>query len=200
MGGVKAVFIEDADDLDRGAHTLLKTLEEPSGPALFILRASSTESMPATIASRCQVLRFAPSPLSEISSALEKRGLAKGEAEELAVLSGGRPGHALRLLKDGAFRAEMESAAASFASLPNASIPARLRAVADFLPKDEVNKTSVALERLDAWERLARTSLLKADRHQERFITILEAIAAARSALLRNGNPQLALEYVALRV
>jgi DNA polymerase III delta prime subunit len=40
------------------ANALLKSLEEPSGSAIFVLLADSVESLLPTIASRCAVLRF----------------------------------------------------------------------------------------------------------------------------------------------
>ncbi|NBS41648.1 AAA family ATPase, partial [bacterium] len=62
-GETKAAFIEEADRLSDGAaNALLKTLEEPRGDTVIILRAETLESVSQTIASRCQVLRFCPVP------------------------------------------------------------------------------------------------------------------------------------------
>lgn len=45
------------------ANALLKSLEEPSASAIFILLSDSVESLLPTIASRCAVLRFSQSEL-----------------------------------------------------------------------------------------------------------------------------------------
>ena len=56
----RIVWIEEADRLSISAsNALLKILEEPGTRTLFLLRAPHTESVVATIASRCQVIRFA---------------------------------------------------------------------------------------------------------------------------------------------
>jgi DNA polymerase III delta prime subunit len=49
------------------ANALLKSLEEPSANAIFILLADSVESLLPTIASRCAVLRFPQRTLPEWS-------------------------------------------------------------------------------------------------------------------------------------
>jgi len=48
-----------------GANALLKSLEEPSASAIFILLADSLESLLPTIVSRCAALRFARTSLPE---------------------------------------------------------------------------------------------------------------------------------------
>ena len=61
-GGRKAVLVAPAERMTRAAaNTLLKTLEEPPGDALFVLAAHRAGALPATIRSRCQILDF-PTP------------------------------------------------------------------------------------------------------------------------------------------
>src|SRR5918999_2105693 len=62
--GVRRVFILRADTLNvQAANALLKTLEEPQGGAVFVLRASSLEGVLPTVVSRAQMVRFDPVPL-----------------------------------------------------------------------------------------------------------------------------------------
>lgn len=83
------------------ANALLKTLEEPSGNVLLLITASSAEALPATIASRCELLRLRPVPLDELAQGLETHwGIEPEQARLLASLSGGRPGYALQLHQD----------------------------------------------------------------------------------------------------
>lgn len=163
FSGRKAAFVEEADCLSPGAaNALLKTLEEPKGNALIVLRAPSVESVPATIASRCQPLRLYPVPRERIVKALVLRGLDPEEAQVLAGLSLGAPGRALALLKDGAARAEVEVGFAGFHACTSGSLSARLRSAAALLPKEETNKATVLDRTLDTWEQAARDALLHA--------------------------------------
>jgi DNA polymerase-3 subunit delta' len=83
------------------ANALLKTLEEPAGRVVLILTADSADSLLPTIVSRCQSLVLRPLPLEKVESALLLRWNAtESQARQLAHLSGGRLGLAVRLLSD----------------------------------------------------------------------------------------------------
>jgi DNA polymerase-3 subunit delta' len=83
------------------ANALLKTLEEPPERVIIILTADLVDPLLPTIVSRCQSLSLRPLPLDRVESALlERWGAEKGRAHQLAHLSGGRLGLAVRLLSD----------------------------------------------------------------------------------------------------
>jgi DNA polymerase-3 subunit delta' len=196
-GGRKALFIEEADRLNAAAgNALLKTLEEPRGDAVIILRAPSAESVPATVASRCQTIRFNAVPRATLSEALRRRGLDREEADSIAAASFGRPGVAIRLIGDGAYRAEEETATSLAKELLASGIGARLRAAGELLPKDEANKAVVAARTIDAWERLLRDRMLAS--FDRKDAVPLRRLSEARNAIAHNGNPQLALEHILL--
>jgi DNA polymerase-3 subunit delta' len=97
-----ALLLRFEEANDSAANALLKTLEEPPPRVILILTADNPESLLPTIVSRCEVLRLRPLPVSLVREGLETRwGVPAGEAELLANLSGGRPGYALRLRRDG---------------------------------------------------------------------------------------------------
>lgn len=76
---------------------LLKTLEEPPPFACLMLIAESVDSLPPTIASRCQTISLRPVPTSQIEQALTYQ-FPSLPAEQLALiarLASGRPGWAL---------------------------------------------------------------------------------------------------------
>ncbi len=213
-GGWKTILIEEAHLLHTGAaNALLKTLEEPSGKTLFILRASTTASVPATIASRCQILRFHLVLQEEIIAALRKRGLDLEEAQQLALLSGGAPGRAIRLVEDSAFRAQIETAFASTMRLFEADLSDRLRLAKELIPKDETKQQDTLDHILHTWETVLRDMLLislgcktqaigangfalKKDRGY--WQRVLEAIVDMRQQTLSSLNPLLALEHILL--
>ena len=57
--GWKIALIEEADTLSISAHNaLLKTLEEPPSQVMIILLARRTSQLPATILSRCRMIKL----------------------------------------------------------------------------------------------------------------------------------------------
>lgn len=94
----KIFLFEEAGMMnDEAANALLKTLEEPSSTVVFILITESEDDLPATVASRCRVVRFGRAGEAEIRDALISRAFDAEQAGEAARISGGRPGLALAL-------------------------------------------------------------------------------------------------------
>ena len=94
----KVFLFEEAGLMnDEAANALLKTLEEPSLTAAFILITESEDDLPGTVASRCRIIRFGRAGEAEIRQALVDRDLDSEQAGEAARISGGRPGLALAL-------------------------------------------------------------------------------------------------------
>jgi DNA polymerase-3 subunit delta' len=99
-GGYKVVVLDPAESMTRhAANTLLKTLEEPPGTAVFILVAHQNGLLPATIRSRCQMLEF-PLPPTGLTEPWLKARLTDGApAERLLRMAGGVPFRALEILE-----------------------------------------------------------------------------------------------------
>ena len=97
IGARKICVIDEADRMTIGAaNALLKTLEEPPAHSLFILITSRPAALPATIRSRCQLLRFATPARTQVEAAvILKRELPPPDARLLAIISEGRIGEAL---------------------------------------------------------------------------------------------------------
>ncbi len=74
-------ILKDAQQMnDNSANAFLKTLEEPSPHAVFILLTNNLSMLLPTIRSRCQVLTFLPLSHDEISTELKKLGLDPARA------------------------------------------------------------------------------------------------------------------------
>lgn len=113
MGSRRAVIIEDAERLTLpAANSLLKILEEPSQSLLFILTATSVQSLLNTIVSRCRVFRLAPAAPDLLVEALIKNGYLAENAEVAARLSSGRLGKAITLLEPGGLDARAKAVTA----------------------------------------------------------------------------------------
>ena len=95
---IRVFLIEDAGMMtEQAANTLLKTLEEPTAPVVFVLVAESEDDFPPTIASRCRTIHFGRVPDDELAAALADRGIGPEAARVAAMVAGGRPGLALSL-------------------------------------------------------------------------------------------------------
>jgi len=90
----KIAIIEEADKMNlHAANAFLKTLEEPSGDTIAILTASNPSRLPATILSRCRIVRFTPAPIGEMVEYLRgKLGIDEKKARTIAVMSKGAVG------------------------------------------------------------------------------------------------------------
>lgn len=105
-GGRKAVLVAPAERLTRAAaNTLLKTLEEPPGDAVFLLVAHRAGALPATIRSRCQILDFPAPPPGAVKAWLAGELEAPEAAETALRLSAGAPLRALGLAGEGGLEA-----------------------------------------------------------------------------------------------
>ncbi|NBW74849.1 MAG: DNA polymerase III subunit delta' [Sphingomonadaceae bacterium] len=101
LGSRRAVIIDPADDLEKGAvNALLKSLEEPPAGTYFLLVAHRPGRLLPTIRSRCRMLRFAPLADADVDAVLrEVSPEAEPAAREAAVAAAqGAPGVALEFL------------------------------------------------------------------------------------------------------
>ena len=98
--GRQVVLILQAEMANTQAlNSLLKILEEPPEKTTFILTTSSLEVIPATIRSRCQVVKFNPVPDVQLVEYLSAKGLDDTNAKRIARLSGGNVQQAKALME-----------------------------------------------------------------------------------------------------
>lgn len=93
-GGKRVFIINDAHNMTVPAQNcLLKTLEEPSGNAVFVLLASTGGLLP-TVRSRCRTISISERSVQDISAQLKLLGY--GDAcDTAASISGGNIGRAI---------------------------------------------------------------------------------------------------------
>ncbi|HYM80588.1 MAG TPA: hypothetical protein VEY91_04140 [Candidatus Limnocylindria bacterium] len=98
----RAVVVRDADRMREDQYSaLLKSIEEPGASTVWVLTTARPARLPATVRSRCQVVRFAPIPESTLAEFLAGRvSIPPKEALLLAALASGSLGRAL-VLRDG---------------------------------------------------------------------------------------------------
>jgi DNA polymerase-3 subunit delta' len=98
----RVFVIRDAESMSaEAANCFLKTLEEPPGGCLLILIASGLRQIPATILSRCRLVRFRNMPPDALQRELEAEQVEPAQARWLARRAWGSPGLARQLLEMG---------------------------------------------------------------------------------------------------
>lgn len=203
----KVAVIEDAETLSLGAaNALLKTLEEPASKTLIILVATGIDSIPATIASRCQVVRFRLVPDAVLARGLESRGIARRDADAFALSAAGRPGLAVRLAEDADYRTAWEERRQEAGALTTGKLHERLLAAANILGEKATQNEQALRARavLDDAAALLRRDLSTAlaerdDVTSARLIVRGLATASTLKIMLhQNANPRLCLEQFVL--
>lgn len=219
----KIGIIKNAESLSiEAANALLKTLEEPKAKVAVILTVSHIGSLPETIVSRSQIMRFKPVKADIIydyliASHQVKRSLAK----DLSRLCLGRPALAVKFLENKDFYGEYINQAGVFLRFFSQDINERLSAVESLIGARASGQESVksAAEIIDVWQGLARDLLFL--RHgQENLIQhlllreelekiklrtgallgLIEIFEQAKQYLSANVNPKLALDNIAASI
>src|SRR5262245_922017 len=217
VGERKICLIDEADRLTIGAaNALLKTLEEPPGHSLFLLITSRPASLPATIRSRCQMLRFATPARSAVEAALIlKREMRPADARFLAMLSEGRLGEALST--------DLKSVRAQQQELIELVSPNFLRSVTNVLTAAEslakADRAADTLSWIARWVRdlviirvggdrdqllhLDQVPVLERDARQastDALLDLLRDIEETQQQATRHLNLHMALENILLRL
>lgn len=222
-GRAKVYIIADAERLSPGAaNSLLKILEEPPPSVTIILIAESTVPLPATLLSRCQVVRCSSIPTGDIARVLgEQHGLPPGRARILAALSGGRMARALALAQSEDLLEAREDFLRLLGDLEHARPAARLDAAEgltrdrDRLPERLGDLLEIAAwwyRDLAVWKETADPALLINLDKQEEIIRLaavlswedlrrrIDAVDYARDSLERNVQPRLMLESLFFKI
>jgi DNA polymerase III subunit delta' len=214
----RAFIIDDADKMnEEAANSLLKMLEEPSLVNILILITARPYSMPQTIISRCQHMRFNPLSAETVARFLAvKMDMDNQRALLLAALSGGSIGNALELNKDDivTYRNEL----LTMLSLTNPEDPFSFINIASFLgqKKKEIKQGLNILntffrdvlifkevrknEMLINQDNISLISTCAARLSGEQILQNLEQIEKAGGIIEQNVNKSLTLETMAFKL
>ena len=102
--GWRVAIIDSADEMNRSAaNALLKMLEEPPAKSVLLLVSHAKGRLLPTIRSRCQQVSLNPLGESDVAAVVKTLfpSLPEKETQELASLSQGAPGFAVRLAAHG---------------------------------------------------------------------------------------------------
>lgn len=102
LGSRRAVIIDPADDMEKGAvNALLKSLEEPPAGTHLLLVSHRPGRLLPTIRSRCRIMRFAPLDPAEVERIIAELNPDADPATlaASAVAAKGSPGAALHFVQ-----------------------------------------------------------------------------------------------------
>jgi len=213
--GPLIAVVRDAQKLTLDAQSaLLKTLEEPAGPAFIVLVTDNLTALLPTVRSRCQILRMGRVSDAAVESLLRSHGVDEKLAASAARLSCGSPGRALAMTAEQiadreellidferyrAGRTDMENLLKRLADRKAAD-----KAGLDTLYEWQMKKVEAALGYVhtEDEERLnALLTRLRSDRNQHGPL-LRDALSthATISAMARNANARLAIRDMLMSI
>lgn len=174
LGARRAIIIDPADDMEKGAvNALLKSLEEPPVGTFFLLVAHRPGRLLATVRSRCRLLRFAPLGPGEIDAILARDAPEADAAARAAAVAAaeGSPGSALAFV--GRDLAKLHGLMERIVEQGDEGLALRAALADELGARPDRERLVAALE-------LARATLAQAlpDAPRERQLRIIEAHAA----------------------
>ena len=221
-GGTRVFIVEDAERLTpEAANALLKTLEEPPDQVVLALLASEPSVLPPTVLSRCRQIALRPMPVEQVAQELRSRNGADAmRIEEIARLSGGRMGWALRAVQEPDLVDGRTKRLQEVQEVLEGTLEKRF-AYAARLASGFASDQGSVVEELDLWRSWLRDVFLLREGREDLIISLstMDALRSAASALSaaqvadavhaveetlgylrRNVNPRLALERLMLRL
>jgi DNA polymerase-3 subunit delta' len=216
LNSYKVAIIDEAETLSQAAaNSLLKTLEEPTAKTVLMLLATNIITIPKTIVSRCQLLKFLPVDNKDIFEYLLELKIERKKAKLFTALSYGRPGLAIAYSLNQELFREHEEKTKQFLGLIKLDISERFKLVSELIDSGDIDlfKADLLL-----WLRLIRDLILIkyssnlisnlnlsselaaiSDKYSSRqLINFSNKINAAVRYLDSNVNPKLVLENLVL--
>ena len=103
-GKVKIYIVEKFNlATDQAQNAFLKTLEEPPENVIFFLLCENSLTMLPTVRSRCKKVLLTPSGVNEVYAFLQKNYAQNQNNKQIAQISQGNIGTAIRLINDEEF-------------------------------------------------------------------------------------------------
>ncbi|KGE03578.1 DNA polymerase III subunit delta' [Pseudohaliea rubra] len=187
LGRCKVLLIAPAERMNAAAaNALLKTLEEPPAETYLLLVTGAESRLPATVRSRCQVLRF-PVPVEAECLPWLAEGGDPETARQALALAARRPLRAAALLREGELAAASRQRAALEALLAGrTTAPAVEVALAELSLEGFLELLARGLQ--DAVRALEGPAL-RGPRGHGLLASLDEVLGAAR-AVAAGANPQ----------
>ncbi|MEK7203281.1 MAG: AAA family ATPase [Patescibacteria group bacterium] len=225
LNSYKIGIIKHAEDLSLEAvNALLKTLEEPKVKVVIILITSYLESLPATIISRSQILKFHTLPTDVIYNYLIKYHQAqRSVAKNFSRLCLGRPALAIKFIEDKDFYESYKKKVETFLSFTDIDINKRLIMIEELIGKEAKGQESarLAARAIEVWQGLVRDllflffeqddliqhhifaeklKLMKNNFDIHGLLKLSDLLKQIKKFIKANVSPKLALEQIAINI
>jgi len=196
FGRRKVVVLAPAETMtSNAANALLKCLEEPAADTHIILACERLQGVPATVRSRCQLLKLPLPPAEDCLPWLDHLTGTREVSVELLQLAAGMPLRAERLYRESGVDS-LQARRAGLRAL--AAGEPRVAAVAALFSQQDL---TLALEEIAGFvqQHLRRQSADRLRLHRDLF-RLLDRLQSLRGAVAAgsNPNPQLVLESALL--
>jgi len=220
-GNFKIILIEEAEKMNlAGFNSLLKSLEEPNRKTVFILITNNISTLPETVLSRSQVIKFHGVSSDEILKHLLFLGVNKEVAFEAIGFSNGKPGLAIEYSKNKKLVDGYKILVNNFLHLLNSPINEKFNYIDKLMGKKTFKeKANIAQRVIDSWLLVLRDLLLIKNSYfnsishvfaldrikvvsnnysNREIIEIIDRANEAKINLKKNVNPQLIIENLSL--
>ena len=152
-GGWRVAIVDSVDELNAsGANALLKILEEPPQRALLLLVRHSAARVPATLRSRCCVVRLRPLSQAEVAAVVAVAAASAADDAQVqaaAAAAEGSVARALALLDEDALELRQQ-AVALLERLPSVDANS-LHALGDALAGTDPQPLAAFVDTINAW-------------------------------------------------
>ena len=187
LGRCKVLLIAPAERMNAAAaNALLKTLEEPPANTYLLLVTGAESRLPATVRSRCQVLRF-PIPAPDECLPWLAEGSDSEAARQALSLASGRPLRAAALLREGEVATATKQRAAVEALLAGRAAARAVDAALAELPLDAF--LELLARTLQDAVRALSPAALRGPRGLG-LLACLDEVQGASRAVASGANPQ----------
>lgn len=200
-GDRKVLVLADFHLVDRAAPALLKTIEEPTPSAVFVILADYIPPELVTIASRCVVIEFGAVPDEAVTEVLVGEGVSVDVARQVASAANGNISRARLLASDAGFGERQELWAAvpdrldghgATAAVLAADLIASIEGVLEPLRQQQVAEVALLDEQAKAQGGRVRKKDLE-DRHRrEQRRVRMDELRAGLAVLSRSYRDRLA--------
>lgn len=160
LNSYKIVIIQKAEFLNiESANALLKTIEEAPAKTIIILITSRQNSLPQTVLSRCQIIKFGLSGQSEVLNFIRNQNEDHEKSIIIAKLSQGKIGLAMRYLKNPDLLLEHQGFVQDFLNICDKNLSEKFKIIASYLSAKK-NDPELIHNILTIWLTLVRDIIL----------------------------------------
>ncbi len=199
LGGYRVVIIDEAERLNEEAgNALLKILEEPPEHSIIFLLTENEAALLPTIRSRAQIIYCSMSSEKIIQQFLVEQGCPAKEAAAIARLAWGRPGRALRLFQDSAFRDACQRAIEQWHELEQQPFHLQIKILDNFFSRLENSSRNrdELMEILELWRMEERQAIIASP--EKRRVETIDRLGRAVQLIQQNIHPRLVVENILL--